>query len=80
MAKKSRREEEKDENATVSAKRRCVDSASAEALDIFSQGEDWESCGGVRWETVPDGLSDCDPETWTCAVLDVIVILVSFFF
>ena len=30
----------------MSAERRCVGSVSAEAFDISSQGEDWESCGG----------------------------------
>ena len=34
----------------VSAKRRCVVFLSAEAFDIFSQGEDLESCG-VSWGT-----------------------------
>ena len=40
------REEEREENETVSAKRWCVGSFSAETFDIFSQGEDSESCGG----------------------------------
>ena len=33
------REEEKEENDTVNVKRRCVSSFSAEAFEIFSQGE-----------------------------------------
>ena len=41
-----RREEGKEENETVSAKRRCVDFASAETFDIFNQAEDLESCEG----------------------------------
>ena len=39
----------KEENGTVCAKRRCVGFISAEAVDIFSQGEVVESCGGVSW-------------------------------
>ena len=39
------REEEKEENETVIVKRRCVNPVSTEASDIFSQGEDSESCG-----------------------------------
>ena len=51
---------EKEENGT--AKRRCVNFNLAEAFDIFCQGEDLESCGGVSWSDVldnPDVLSDC---------------------
>ena len=44
-----KRDGEKEENETVSAKRRCVGFISAEAFDIFIQGEDLESCGGVSW-------------------------------
>ena len=33
----------------MSAKRRCVGFISAETFDIFSQGEDLVSCGGVSW-------------------------------
>ena len=55
---------------------------SAEAFDIFSQGEDLESCGGVSWGDLlenPDDLSDCELETRTdvCAVLVVTDVLVS---
>ena len=45
--KKRKREEErkgdgaKEENETVSAKRRCVGLVSAEAFNIFSQGKIW---------------------------------------
>ena len=45
-SKKRTREGEREENETVSAERRCVVSVSAETFDIFSQGEDSESCGG----------------------------------
>ena len=44
-----KRDGEKEENETVSAKRRCVGFISAEAFDIFCQGEDLESGGGVSW-------------------------------
>ena len=40
-----RRDEEKEENEAVSARRRCVGFISREAFDIESQGEDSESCG-----------------------------------
>ena len=33
------REEEREENETVIVKRRCVDSTSAEAFEIFTQGD-----------------------------------------
>ena len=36
-SKKKTREEEKEENETLSVKRRYVDSVSAEAFDIFSR-------------------------------------------
>ena len=71
------REEEKEENETVSAKRRCVGFISAQAFDIISQGKDLESGGDVSWEN-PDDLSDCEPETGTVVsalplVTDVLV-------
>ena len=61
MGKKRRREEEKEENETGSVVRRCVGFVSAQALDIFSQGEDLDSCGGLSWEDLlekPEDLSD----------------------
>ena len=65
----------------MSALRRCVGSFSVEAFDIFSHGEDLESCGGFSWEDLlekPDDLSDCEPETRTdvSAVLGVTDVLV----
>ena len=69
-SKKRTREEEKEENETVSVKRRCVGFLSAESFDIFSHGEDLESCGGVSWSDLlenPDYFSDCEPETGTDA-------------
>ena len=56
-----KRDGENEENETVSAKRRSVDFVSAEAFDIFCQGEDLESGGGVSWEDLlenPVDLSD----------------------
>ena len=67
-SKKKMREEGREENETVSAKRRCVGSVYAETFDIFGQGEDSESCGGFSWGDLlknPDDLSDCEPETRT---------------
>ena len=51
-------------------------------LDIFSQGEDLGSCGGVSWGDLlenPHDLSDCELETRTevSAVLVVTDVLVS---
>ena len=74
---------EKEENGTV--KRRCVNFNLAGAFDIFCQGEDLESCGGVSWSEVldnPDVLSDCESESRAVvsAVLVVSDVLVSFFF
>ena len=47
-----KRKGEKEENETVTVERRCVGFVSAEAFDIFSQGEGLESCGGFSWVTV----------------------------
>ena len=44
--------------------KRCVGFVSAEAFDIFSQGEDLESCRGFSWEDLlekPDDLSIVQP-------------------
>ena len=76
------REEEKEENGTWRADRKCVNLVSAEAFDFFSQGDDWESCCGLSPGdplVKADDLSDCDPEYWAgvCAVPDVTVVLVS---
>ena len=77
-----KREEEKEGNETVKAKRRSVSSNSGEAFDIFSQGEDLERCGGFSWSDLLDNLddlSDCELESRTDvpAVLDVTDVLVS---
>ena len=73
-SKKRIRDEEKEENETLRAKSKCVSLVSAEASDFFSQGDDWESCGGV---SLVDLL--VEPESWAgvCAVADVTVVLVS---
>ena len=47
--KKRRGEEEKEENETETVKRRFVSFVSVEAVDVFSQGEDLESCGDLFW-------------------------------
>ena len=56
---------ETEENETVRAKRRCVGFISAEAFDIFSQGEDVESCGGVLVVTCWRILMTC-LIGWSC--------------
>ena len=81
MGKKRRREEEKYENETGSAKRRCVGSVSVEALKMFSRGRDLQSCGRLSWWDLlekPEDLSDIEPETWVdvSVVLDVSDVLV----
>ena len=69
-AKKRRREEEEEENETGSVKRSCVGFVSVEAFDIFSQGRDLESCGGLSWKDLlekREGWSGLEPETrWVC--------------
>ena len=42
-----KREEEKEENETVTVKTRCEGCFSVEAFEIFSQGGDLESYGGL---------------------------------
>ena len=81
-AKKRMREEEIEENETGSAKRRCVGSFSVEAIDIFSQEGDLESCGGLSWEDLlekHEDLSNCEPDTraHVPVVPDVTDVLVS---
>ena len=52
-------------------KRMCVNLVSTEVFDIFSQGEDSESCGN-SWSDVwddPCDLSICDPVTLTVCLL-----------
>ena len=69
-------------NETMSVKRRCVGFISAEAFDIFRQGEDLESCGGVSCGDLlenPDYFSDCKPETGTDASAVPVVTDVPFF-
>ena len=61
-----RGEEKRRENETGSVKRSCVGSVSVEAFDIFSQGRDLESCGGLSWKDLlekREGWSGLEPET-----------------
>ena len=60
------------------AKGKLVNLVSAETFEKFSQGDDWESCGGLSLGD-PLVTADCDPESWAgvCAVLDVTVVLVA---
>ena len=63
---KRRREEEKEGNETGSVRRRCVNFVSVEAFDIFGQGGDLESCGGLSWRDLlekPEALFDSEPAT-----------------
>ena len=46
---KRKREEEKEDYKTETVKRRCEGLVSVEAFEIFSQGEDLESCGDLSW-------------------------------
>ena len=68
----------KEENETVSAKRRCVDCVSTEAFDIF-KGRSGRVVVVFLGVTCWRILSDCEPETWTdvTAVLVVTDVLVS---
>ena len=78
VSKKRTREGEKEENETLIVKTRCINPASAAAFDIFSQGEESESCGnswGDLWDD-PCGVPDGDPVTLT-GVLVVSDVLVS---
>ena len=64
MSRKRKREGEKKEDETVAVKRRCANHVSAEAVDVFSQGEDSESCGNSWGDLLGDSsvLSDCGSE------------------
>ena len=66
----------------MTVKRRYEGLVSVEAMEIFSQGGDLDSCGDLSWEDLldkPEDLSDCEPDS--CAhvrvVPDVIDVLVS---
>ena len=63
---KRKREGEKEENETGSVKRRCNGFVSVKAFDIFSQGGDLESCGGLSWRDLlekPEDLFDFESGT-----------------
>ena len=47
---KSTSEEENEENETATIRRRCEGFVSVEALNIFGQGRDLESCGDLSWD------------------------------
>ena len=56
----------REENGTVSVKRRCDGFVSVEAFDISSQGRDLESCGDLSWGDLlekPEDLSDGEPDS-----------------
>ena len=79
---KRKSEGEKEENKTVSVKRKCDVFVSVEAFEIFTQGGDLESCGDLSWEDLveePKDLSDRELETRleVTVVLDVTDVLVS---
>ena len=65
----------------MTVKRRCVNSGSTEAFDIFfCQGEDLESCG-FPWSDLledPGELLDCDPGTRMEELVVLVVIGVLF--
>ena len=61
VSREREREGEKGEDGTVAVKRKCINHVFAEAFDIFSQGEESESCEnswGDLWDD-SSGLSDC---------------------
>ena len=63
-------------------KRRSDGLSSVEAFEIFSQGRDLESCGGLSWRDLlekHEDLSDCETEAraHVRVVHDVIDVLVS---
>ena len=77
VSREREREGEKGEDGTVAVKRKCINPVSAEAFDIFSQGEESESCGNSWCDLWDDssGLSDCGSVTLSCVpvVTDVLV-------
>ena len=65
-ANRGKREGEKGENKTWSVERRCDGFVAVEAFEIFSQGGDLESCGGLSWGDLlekPEDLFDFEPDT-----------------
>ena len=66
IGEKRKTEEKKDENQLERVKRRRDGLVSVEAFEIFGQGRDLESCGGLSWEDLvekPEDLSYCEPDT-----------------
>ena len=56
--KRGEREEEKEENQTGESTEDVTVCLSVEAFEIFSQGRDLESCGGLFLGEKPEDLSD----------------------
>ena len=68
----------------MSVERRCVGSVSVEALEIFSQRRDLESCSDLSWGDLLDKLEDLsdfesDARAHVRVVPDVTDVLVSTF-
>ena len=64
MNRKRKSEGEKGVDETVAVERKCTNPVPADAFDIFSQGEDSESCGNSWRDLLRDscGLSYCGSE------------------
>ena len=67
-AKRGKERRRKKRAKTVTVKRRCEDFVSVEAIEIFSQRRDLETCGDLSWEDLVEELENC---------LTVILLLVS---
>ena len=68
-----KRAEEKENNETVTVKRRCDGFVSVEVFEFFCQRGDSESCGDVSWERLveePEDLSD--RELVSCELVRVV--------
>ena len=79
--KRVKREEEKEENRTGTAKRSCEGCFSVAAFEIFSQERDLGSCGDISWEDLleeHEDLSGREPVSGGLVrvVLDVTDVLV----
>ena len=73
---KRKSKEEKEENETVTVKRRCEGFVSVEAFEIFSPWGDSENNGGLSWEDPLeklDDLSECEPVS--CGLVSVVPVV-----
>ena len=61
-AERRKRVEEKEEYETGMVKRRCEGCFSVEAFEIFSEGGDLDSCGGLSWNGLLAALLKCSRE------------------